>query len=129
MKRSLKFTQVFLWIVFGLLLSTSVFAKTLKIEGSLPISKENESLITVVALENGWSPEALYDSSLGVAHTVSPTVYVSEIMVQPYLKNYITDKVQSSCRSRYGQAANDRCDAIAAAVGKNLNLSVSFSND
>lgn len=129
MKHIQKHTKFVLWIVFGLLLYTNASAKSLKIEGSLPISKDNESLINVVALENGWSPDALYDSSLGIAHTVSPTIYVSEIMVQPYLKKYITDKVQSSCKSRYGQAASERCDMIAEAVSKNLNLTVHFTND
>ena len=128
MKQLLKCFQICLWIVFAVSLYTNAYAKTLRIEIELPISDENEALIPIVARDNQWRPDSLYDSSEGISQPVSAPTYIAELMLTPFLRQYLKDKILIAHKNYYGEYRLEERVGLAQLLDSRLSITAGFDD-
>lgn len=115
----------FLFTLF--IFSSSAFSKSLEIDINLPVSEQNQALINVVALENGWDPNGLYDSPIGQAKRIPAMVYISEYILKPDFKKYFVDRIMTAHEKHYGSSGEQYRQKIKDDIESNLQITVSFS--
>jgi len=118
----------------ALFLCTNLFAKTLEVKATLPISAENEMLVTLVAAEDGWTPDTFYETGktedgATITETVTPEKYVTDLKVKPYLTQYITSTVSQAYGSYFGKSKTAERKALEGLVLEKLVVTAEFKND
>jgi len=89
----------------------------LTIKTELEISKENESIIAIIAKHNNidTGENMLAD--------------IAELMVKPNQKNWLKSKVVSAILWKYGQSGKPKADSVEKAIDETCVVTVTFEED
>ncbi len=104
------------------------------INAELPVSPENEGLIQLVAMSDGWTSDTQYktgvaDDGANITESISASKFVTDFVIKEFLQSYISGKVSGAYGDYFGKSKEAEKKALTSLVLEKLTIDVQFIND